>query len=117
MSNAVKVTTRYYSTRQEKSIEKSTGAKRTPNSGAGQWVKGDLLSKHVLIEAKTTMSEKQSFSIQKKWLEKMKEEAFAMGKSYSALAFNYGDGVNYYVINEKLFKLLLEVLDKEDDLK
>ena len=109
--------TRWYSDKQEKSIVKSVGGKQTPNSGATPWVKGDILTKQFLIEAKTATVEKQTFSVPKKWLDKMQEEAFAMGKSYAALAFDYGDGVNHYVINEKLFKELLEHLEKEDDLK
>ena len=106
--------TRFYSNKQEKSIVKVVGGKQTPNSGATPWVKGDVLTESFLIEAKTATTEKQTFSIPKKWLEKMQEEAFAMGKSYSALAFNYGDGKNYYVINEKLFKMLSNILDKEN---
>ena len=105
--------TRYFSDKQEKSIVKNIGGRQTPNSGATPWVKGDILTESFLIEAKTATSEKQTFSVPKKWLEKMQEEAFAMGKSYSALAFNYGDGKNYYVINEKLFKLLVEFIEKE----
>lgn len=108
-----KNSTRYFSNKQEKSIVKGVGGKQTPNSGATPWVKGDILTTNVLIEAKTSMTEKQTFSVPKKWLEKMQEEAFAMGKSYSALAFDYGDGVNHYVISEKMFKILLEVLDNE----
>lgn len=112
-----KNSTRYYSSRQEKSIAKNTGGRQTPNSGATPWCKGDILTKDFLIEAKTATSEKQTFSIPKKWLEKMQEEAFEMGKSYSALAFNYGDGVNRYVISEKLFKMLVDFIENEDDLK
>ena len=117
MNRPTRWSTRFYSNKQEKSIVKNVGGKQTPNSGATSFIKGDILTDRFLIEAKTVTEERQTFSIQRKWLEKMQEEAFAMGKSYSALAFNYGDGVNHYVISEKLFKILLETLEKEDDLK
>lgn len=60
------------------------------------------------------MSEKQSFSIKRAWLEKNEEERFAMGKDYSALVFDFGDnGKRYYVIDEPLFIRLTELLKKE----
>ena len=61
--------TREASTRQEKAIAKSLGAKRTPNSGAGKFSKGDLyINNEWMIEAKTCMQPKSSFSIKKSWL-------------------------------------------------
>lgn len=107
--------TRFYSSKQEKSVAKVVSGKTTPNSGATPWVKGDVVTNKFLIECKTATTEKQSFSIPKKWLEKMSDEAFATGKSYSALAFDYGDGVQHYVISEKLFKKLVEILDQEEN--
>lgn len=106
--------TRFYSNKQEKKVAKTVGGKQTPNSGATAFVKGDVLTDQFLIECKTTTGEKQSFSIQKKWLQKNEEEAFAMGKPYSALAFDYGDGVQHYVINERLFKKLVNYLKEEE---
>ena len=103
--------TRYYSKQQETRIAKSVGGKRTANSGATLWSKGDVRTSDFLIEAKTVTKEQKSFTIKKEWLEKNKEEAFAMRKLYSALAFSFGDGVDYYVIDEKLFKLLLDYIE------
>ena len=105
---------RFYSDRQEKHIAKVTKGKQTANSGATAFSKGDVRTDQFLIEAKTCMSEKQSFSIKKEWLLKNEEERFAMGKDYSALAFNFGDDENYYIISEKLFIRLLELLKEED---
>ena len=105
--------TRFYSAKQEKQVAKAFNGKQTPNSGATPWVKGDVLLDQFLIECKTSTTEKQTFSVPKKWLEKMQEEAFAMGKPYSALCFNYGDGNNHYVISEQLFKELIEHLKEE----
>lgn len=105
--------TRYYSNRQEKQIAKSLGGKQVTNSGATAFHKGDAKTKQFLIEAKTVTKPKDSFSIKKAWLLKNKEEAFAMHRLYSALAFNFGpDEDNYYVIDEKLFKKLVDFLEQ-----
>ena len=106
--------TRFYSNKQEKHIAKAVGGRKVANSGATAFNKGDVTTDSFLIEAKTCVADKKSFSIKKDWLEKNKEEAFEMGKSYSALAFNFGpDSENYYVIDERLFKILKEVVENE----
>ena len=102
--------TRYYSTEQEKHIAKELGGKRQSNSGATTFQKGDVVTEDWLIEAKTVTKEQSSFSIKKEWLEKNKEEAFGMRKRHNALAFNFGDDQNYYVVDEKTFKKLIEAL-------
>lgn len=106
---------RYYSNKQEKQIAKKIGGKQQSNSGATAFQKGDIITDLFLIEAKTCTTEKKSFTIKKEWLDKNKEEAFAMGKSYNALAFNFGeDTPNYYVVDEKTFKKIVQLF-KEDD--
>ena len=111
----VRRSNRFYSNRQEKKVAKAVGGKQTPNSGATSFMKSDILTDLFAIECKTVTTEKKSFSIKKEWLKKNKEEAFEMGKSYSVLAFNFGpDSENYYVIDEKLFKELIEYLEKEN---
>lgn len=106
--------TRFYSSRQEKKVAKAVGGKQVSNSGATAFNKGDVTSDNFLIECKTCVEDKKSFSIKQDWLEKNKEEAFEMGKDYSALAFNFGpSSENYYVIDERLFKRLKEVLESE----
>lgn len=104
-----KNSTRAVSSQQEKAIAKSLGAKRTPNSGATKYDKGDLYVDDWLIEAKTCMQPKKSFSIKQEWLYKMKEEQFATNKSNSALCFDFGDQKErYYIIDENTFKNLIE---------
>lgn len=99
--------TRWYSNRQEKAVAKAIGGKKTANSGATTFSKGDVTTDNWLIECKTATSEKQSFSIKKEWLKKNKEEAFSMGKDYNALVFDFGDNdERYYIIDERTFKLL-----------
>lgn len=106
--------TRFYSNRQEKKVAKAVSGKKVANSGATAFNKGDVTTDTFLLECKTCIENKKSFSIKKEWLEKNKEEAFAMGKDYSALVFNFGpDSENYYVIDEKLFKLLIKEVEEE----
>jgi hypothetical protein len=101
--------TRFYSNKQEKKVAKFLNGKQVSNSGATAFNKGDVVTQDWLIECKTSTTEKQSFSIKKEWLEKNKEEAFAMRKDYNALCFDFGDnGKRYYVIDEKTFKELME---------
>ena len=106
--------TRWYSSKQEKRIAKELNGKRTPNSGATSWQKSDLITEKFSIECKTATKEKQTFSIPKKWLEAMPEETFSNGKEYWALAFDYGDGNEYYIIDKKLFKRFKDFLEREE---
>lgn len=105
--------TRYFSNKQEKRVAKAIGGKQTANSGATAFSKGDVRTEEWLIECKTKTSDCQSMTIQKEWIEKNEEEAFAMGKPYSAVAIDFGDGKNHYIISEKMFKQLLRYM--EDD--
>ena len=105
--------TRWYSSRQEKKVAKAVGGKKTANSGATAFSKGDVVTQSFLIEAKTVTSEQKTFTMKKEWFEKNKEEAFAMNKPYSALVFDFGDGEQHYVIDQKLFKLLVNYLEAE----
>lgn len=105
-----KKSTRHFSKLQENSVAKTLGGKTTPNSGATKYIKGDVTSSDWLIECKTCMTNKQSYSIKKEWLKGIHEEAKQQGKMNYALAFNYGPNQeNYYIIPEKKFKEILEV--------
>ena len=104
--------TRFYSDKHEKSVCKALGAKQQSNSGAGKFNKGDVITDNFLIECKTVMSPKASISIKREWVDKNKNEAFAIRKPYQAVCFNFGpEGKNYYVINETLMKFLVEKLE------
>ena len=114
--NKNKESTRYFSDRHEKSVCKALGATQQSNSGAGNFNKGDVIQHEasLLIECKCCMAEKQSVSIKKEWIDKNKQEAFAIRKDNSAICFNFEpDGNNYYIINEKLMKVLVEALQDE----
>lgn len=106
--------TRYFSDRQEKQVAKAIKGKQTSNSGATKFGAGDVITDKWLIECKTTMTSKKSFAIKKDWLEKNREEMFSLKKDYNALAFNFEpNGKNYYIIDERLFKILKEYLENE----
>lgn len=103
--------TRYYSKKQENKVAKELDGKRTANSGATPFQKGDVTLDNWLIECKTCTTAKASFSIKREWLDKNREEAFAMRKMYNALCFDFGNGSNrYYVVDEKTFKEMVELL-------
>ena len=77
-------------------------------------VSGDIKTENWLLEAKTCMKEQQQFTIKKEWLDKLKQESFAMRKDYFALAFNFGkiNGTNYYILDEKTFIQIIEILNE-----
>ena len=106
--------TRWYSDKQEKKVAKAVSGKQVANSGATAFHKGDVITDQFLIECKTTTKELKSFAIKKEWLIKNEEERFAMNKDYSALAFDYGDGEQFYIINESLFLTLITLLKGEE---
>lgn len=104
--------TRFYSGRQEKAVAKAVGGKQVSNSGATAFNKGDAITENWLIECKTSTTAKASFSIKRDWLDKNREEAFAMGRPYNALCFDYGNGgKRYYIVDEKTFVKMKEALE------
>lgn len=107
--------TRYYSKQQEKKVAKAVNGKRTANSGATPFQKGDVATQDWLIECKTKIKDCNSFTIKEEWLLKNEEEAFAMGKNYSALCFDFGPSANkrYYVISERLLLMLQSYIEGE----
>ena len=117
MKNNNENSTRFFSDAHEKSVCKALSGHQTANSGAGHFSKGDVLLNDVslMIECKTCMKDKDSFSIKREWLDKNKQEKFSMRKANTALCFNFGPGQeNYYVIDEKLMKFLVQQLSIDE---
>lgn len=112
-----KNSTRYFSNNQEKKVAKAIGGRKTANSGATPFYKGDVTTDDFLIECKTKMSNSNSISIKKEWMDKLEEEAFAMGKNYFALCFDFGprDNMRYYIVTEREFQLLQEAIKDEQN--
>lgn len=112
--NTENKSTRYYSSKQEKSVAKEINSKTNINSGATTWVKGDVSSEKFLIECKTKTSPSESISIKKEWIRKLRQESVFMGKKYEALVFNFGpDEENFAIIDMDLFNKLKEILENE----
>ena len=108
--------TRYYSSKQEKYIASILGGKLVPGSGSAHVCCGDVVTDDWLIECKTTMKPKESFAIKKEWLTKNEKERMDSQKPYSALCFQFAEGTtNYFVINEKTFKLMLNLIRGNTD--
>lgn len=107
--------TRFHSKRQENAVAKKLNGRRQANSGATPFYKGDVVTKDWLIECKTKVKDSTSFTIKREWLSKNAEEAFAMGKSNSALCFDFGpDSERYYIISEKQFHALQKYLEEDN---
>ena len=114
-----KEATRYFSDKQEKEVAKMLDGNQTPNSGATGFVKGDvILHNLMLIKKNKKTKESNSFSINRNWIEKNELERKEMQLPYSCLAikFNPNDNYseNYFVINSKLMKMLVEHLKEEE---
>lgn len=105
---------RFYSKKQETKVAQELGLRRTKNSGATAFDKGDVSGKEILIECKTLTSPQKQHAIKKEWLQKNKEEAFSRGKLLSALAFDFGDGERFYIIDELTFKQFFEAWRDKD---
>ena len=112
-----KLSTRAFSSTQEKRIASNLKGKMQPNSGATRFSKGDVKSELFLIECKTMTTERESISIKKEWLTKIKQEAFASNRRFSAVAFNFGgldNRENFYIIDERTFKRIHSLLEDEE---
>lgn len=115
--NKNKDSTRYFSDLHEKSVCKALGGQQVSNSGAGKFSAGDVIvhSASLLVECKTSMTEKQSYSIKKDVIDKNKEEAFSNRLNNNCICFNFGPGLdNYYIISEKLMKFLVQKLNQDE---
>lgn len=113
-----KSSTRFASEAQEKRVASKLGGRVSSNSGAGRFDKSDIYLDDIdlSIECKTCQTEKNSFSIKKEWLEKHKREAFQTRAANNVIAFNffYSDNQDYYVIDDKLMRFLVDKL-REDN--
>lgn len=94
------------------------GGTVSPNSGAGKFKKSDVIVKDasLSVECKTSMDNKESFSIKKEWFEKQKLEAFSNRLDNAVIAFNFGpdDKDDKFIIDYKLMKYLIEKLREEN---
>lgn len=95
---------------QEERVAKLFDGKRTPQSGGGKFRKGDILTKDFLIECKTTIEPKLTYSVKKDTLDKAKHEANEMGKEDSILAFTIGENFeDYFVVSHRFIRKLINL--------
>ena len=108
--------TRYYSNIQEQNVAKAVGGRKTSNSGATPYDKGDITTSEWLIECKTCVRDQKSFTIQKEWITKNIEESIFMKKDHTAIAFNFGpsDSKNHYIIDEATFLEMKDALEAQN---
>ena len=111
--------TRHYSSRQEKDVAKAVNGKVQKNSGATDFLKGDIVTSgrnSFLLECKTKTSSSESISIKKEWFEKNRQECLLTGTPHQAVVFNFGPGEeNHYIIDEYLFQFLKDKLDELEE--
>lgn len=109
-----KEATKYWSDRQENYIAKFIGGKTQPSSGSGKFKKSDVICDSFLIECKTAMEEKETFSIKKDWLDKIRIQSVMNHRPFWSLAFNFGarENDNYFIIDENTFLMLKELYEK-----
>lgn len=104
------------STEQEKFVADFLEVKRTPRSGATIHKKGDVQDEFSIFECKTSMKEKESFTVKKEWLTKLNRERIEDRKRFAFLIENYGgDGNkdNHVIMSIETFKQLYSAFRKE----
>ena len=79
------------------------------NSGATPFRKGDGIDDYAVMECKTKMKKVKAMNIKKKWLDKIEKECFKMGRDLAILNINFGDGEDYYILNETDMKEMYEI--------
>ena len=101
-----------FSASQENDIARLLGGRVQSNSGGTRFGGGDVQTSQFFIEAKTPTKEQTSFSIKKEWICKMQEQAFEQGKHHCSLAFRFSpDGEDYFVINSRMMRELVEYME------
>lgn len=93
---------------QEKQVANLVNGQVQVASGGTSHGGGDVLTDDWFFECKTVISEKDSYSIKKSVINKMKEQAFEQKRDYCALAFRFSpEGKDYFVIDDDTMKYLL----------
>lgn len=101
-----KDSTRYKSNQQEKRIAKALGGRQVVGSGSTPFLKGDVIAGKLFIEAKTKANPSKSIKVNKEWMDKAREQAYSSRKEDYAVAISFGDGMDYYIIEDRLMEEL-----------
>ena len=105
---------------QEKNVSEYLGMKLTPRSGGTIYKKGDVTDATFLLDCKTVMSPKESYSIKKEVLEKADKERFEDRKQYYGIVFDFGNPKNigkdtFVVVPLETFKALYDAYRKGNE--
>lgn len=93
---------------QEKQVANLVGGQVQPASGGTSHGGGDVLTDDWFFECKTVINEKDSYSIKKSVINKMKEQTFEQRREYCALAFRFSpEDKDYFVIDSDTMEYLL----------
>lgn len=105
---------KWASDKQEKEIAQFLRGRVQPASGGTAFGGGDVHTQSFLIEAKTCTYERNVMQIHHDWLVKLKKQAYEQRKPFSALAIRFDpDGEDFYVVDHRLMKKLVEHLEEE----
>lgn len=94
---------------QEKQVANLVGGRVQVASGGTSHGGGDVLTDDWFFECKTVTTPKDSYSVKKSIINKMKEQTFEQRKDYWALAFRFSpEDKDYFVIDSDTMKYLLQ---------
>ena len=93
---------------QEKQVANLVDGQIQVASGGTPTGGGDVLTEHWFFECKTVTTEKDSYSVKKSVIEKLKEQTFEQMKDYGVLAFRFSpEGKDYFVVDSDSFKYMM----------
>ena len=97
---------------QEKQVANLVDGQVQVASGGLSHNGGDVLTDKWFFECKTVITSKDSYSVKKSIINKMKEQTFEQRKDYCALAFRFSpEDKDYFVIDSDTMKYLLQCQD------
>lgn len=101
---------------QEKEVAKLVNGQTQVASGGTSHGGGDILTDNWFFECKTVTSNKDSYSVKKSVIEKMKEQCFEQRKDYCALAFRFStEGKDYFVVDSDTFEYMMKCTNYYDN--
>lgn len=108
--------TKSKSSEQEQFVAKYLNGRVTLQSGAGIKQKGDVRVLGALLECKTYMEERESFTVKREWLTKIEKERFEDRVEFAFLVQNFGgkgDKDNYVIMSLSDFRKIYHEYLKE----
>ena len=94
---------------QEKQVANLVNGQVQVASGGTSHGGGDVLTDNWFFECKTVTTPKNSYSVKKSIIDKMKEQTFEQRRDYCALVFRFSpEGKDYFVIDSDTMEYLLQ---------